>query len=70
MSTLVCAVLVTAVANAQQTWIVDPNGGGNFTQLAAAIIAATAGDTIVLRGCGQYPGVTISKALAFVGESP
>lgn len=56
---------------AQQTWIVDPSGTGNFTDLQVAINTAASGDTLLLRGGGHYVGnYTWAKHLALVGEPP
>lgn len=65
-------VAAAAAAVAQQTWIVDPSGSGNFTSPAAAIAAASPGDTIRLRGGGQYTttSFTVDKRLAILGEGP
>lgn len=51
---------------AQQTWIVDAGGGGNFTDLPAAILAAAPGDTLVVRA-GSYTGASIDRALRILG---
>ncbi len=58
-----------AALNAQTTWIVDPNGGGNFTDLGAAIAAASHDDTLLIRG-GVYPAQNVNKQLHFIGGGP
>lgn len=47
-------------AHAQQTWIVDANGGGNFTTLDPALDIAASGDEIVIRGGGTFPNLYIA----------
>ncbi|MGE3172045.1 MAG: hypothetical protein AB7O97_05415 [Planctomycetota bacterium] len=63
---------------AQRTWIVDKysRGGEDFDNLPAAVAAASAGDTILLRATGTDPvldgyatgGISISEGLTIVGE--
>lgn len=59
---LSCPVLI-----AQNVWIVDPTGAGNFTSISAAQVAATPGDTLVIRG--TVPGVPLTKSLHVIVES-
>lgn len=66
---MVAGVGFVAALNAQTTWIVDPNGGGNFTDLGAAIAAASHDDTLLIRG-GVYPPQIVNKQLHFVGDGP
>ncbi|MBL8898081.1 MAG: hypothetical protein JNM84_10665 [Planctomycetes bacterium] len=47
-------------AHAQQTWIVDASGGGNFTTLDPALDIAASGDEIVIRGGGTFPNLYIA----------
>lgn len=72
MSRLVGGLFLLGLASnplpAQQTWIVDPNGTGHFTDLAPAIAAAFPGDTLLLLGGNHQGGHTIDKTLAIVGE--
>ena len=70
---LALAVLLVAPAQAaaQTTWIVDAaNGpGANFTTIPAAVRAASAGDTILVRPASAgYAGATISKGIYLLGE--
>ncbi len=44
------------------TLVVDPNGGGTYTSLQAAIDAAAPGDVISVRG-GTYSTITLTKPL-------
>jgi hypothetical protein len=46
--------------------VVDPGGGGAFTELQAAIDAAVDGDVIVVAG-GCYRGIVVDKPLSIVG---
>lgn len=50
-----------------QALVVDPGGGGNFTQLQPAIDAAAPGAIILVRG-GSYDPVRIDKSLTILGE--
>ena len=80
VSRVVVALLcVVAQIAAQQTWRVHPNGGSgiHFTDLPAAVAAASAGDTIMLIGDNQWPigfrytcDVTIDKPLTIMSASP
>jgi hypothetical protein len=60
---------LTLAAPAQQTWIVDPNGGGHFTTVVAAIAAAAPGDTILIRGGTYGQNHVIDKTLHIVGDA-
>ncbi len=63
--------LSAAALGAQQSWIVDPNGTGQFTSLAPAIAASNPGDLILLRGGGSYSAVhLVDKPLQIIGEGP
>ena len=59
-----------AALTAQQTWIVDPTGTGHFTNLGAAIPAAAAGDTLLLRGGVDDGSYVLDRRLHVVGETP
>ncbi|MCR9245861.1 MAG: hypothetical protein NXI31_12585 [bacterium] len=61
--------LVCSPVLAQQTWVVDPNGGGDFTDLQVAFNTVSAGDTVLVRD-GNYTGVvTLDKPLTVIGDS-
>jgi hypothetical protein len=62
----VIAVLCGSIA-AQQTWIVDVNGSGNFTSLAPAIAAASPGDILLIRP-GHYGVVSLNKQLSLLAD--
>ncbi|MCC6783622.1 MAG: hypothetical protein IT457_12335 [Planctomycetes bacterium] len=64
---LLLAVLA-ASSRAQQTWIVDAAGGGNFTDLPPAVDAASPGDTIEVRA-GDYSAPVIRRALIVRGAN-
>ncbi|MFO1078797.1 MAG: hypothetical protein U1E73_13830 [Planctomycetota bacterium] len=69
LRTLASLALCTAAA-AQNTWIVDPNGTGNFTTLGAAIAAAAPFDVVILRGGGYHLGTSVvSKPLSILGDN-
>jgi hypothetical protein len=59
---------IAPVLAAQQTWIVDQSGGGNFTDFPPAEAAARHGDTIVVRAGTYYLGASTGKALTTLGE--
>lgn len=56
---------------AQTTWVVDAAGGPgtHFTTIQAAVNAASAGDTILVRpATNGYAGATISKGVYLLGD--
>lgn len=59
--------LLSALATAQSTIIVDAAGGGHFTAIQPAVDAAQPGDLIRIKH-GEYQGATINKALRLLGE--
>jgi len=72
-----CASLAATAAalGAQTTWVVDlANGAGShFRDLPAAVAAASAGDTILVRAAdplfwGRYAPFSTNKGLTIVGE--
>lgn len=49
-----------------QTYVIDPSGAGDFTDLPQAVAAAAPGDTLWLQP-GQYSPTTIQKELTLIG---
>ena len=58
---LLCAALPCQVI------VVNPSGGGNFTDLQAAINAAPTDAVIHVVG-GSYPPITITRSITIVGN--
>lgn len=74
MRTMIPVFLAALPLGAQQTWLVNCNGGPgvDFVDLPAAVAAAAPGDTILLNmACGcqffGYSAATIDKPLRIVG---
>ena len=67
---LVCVVCVLGmVAPAQAATItVDVGGGADWTTIAAAVSAATAGDTINILSDITESGILVNKSLTFTGQ--
>lgn len=63
---------VSAWAGSGDTYVVDANGGGQYTSISAAVNAATGGETISIKN-GEYTETSRinigSKRLSFIGES-
>jgi hypothetical protein len=74
MKSIALGVVVCAnVLLGQQTWVVDVEGNGDFTSLAAAVQAASAGDTVLLTYWSGLPNawnLTLSKGLTIIAASP
>lgn len=51
------------------TYIVDASGGGDFTDLPPAILAAVQGDVLLVKD-GVYSGISLDKRLVILGEGP
>jgi len=70
---LIGATLALAVStgSAQQVWTVDANGGGDFTDIPAAIAAAADGDRIVVDPANgfQYAAFTLNRGLVIRATS-
>lgn len=58
--------LVATSAFAQRTLVVDASGGGQFTEIQQAVLAANPGDTILVRP-GLYNGFEVGKGVGIVG---
>ena len=67
--TVLGSCLVTTVAVAQTTWIVDdtPGPGVSFTSLPAAVAAAASGDTLLVAPGSYEPFQVAGKSLAIFG---
>jgi hypothetical protein len=63
------ALLLASAPALATTWIVDASGGpgSQFTDIGAAINAASPGDVILVLP-GTYPGFATSKGLAIIGQ--
>jgi len=61
-----CLVL-SSLTHAQRVIVVDPNGGGDYTQLQQAIDAVSSGTRIRVIG-GTYGPITIAKSLTILGD--
>lgn len=55
---------------AQEVWIVDEGGGGDFEALQPAIEAASSGDTILVRDAPYTELVSICKGVQVIDEDP
>ena len=70
LSAGVLAVLLLACvgAAAGATWVVDDDGGADFTSIQVAVDAAGAGDTIEVRSGTYYENVDVGKRLTLRGD--
>ena len=60
-------VVVAAALPAQRTWIVDRDGGGDFSDLPAAVAVATHDDVLVVRA-GTYSPFATDQGIAVLGQ--
>lgn len=68
---LLAALVSWASIAAQQTLVVDPGGGGQFTDLAVALAAAQAGDIVLLRGGGIHAGnYRVAQPITLTADPP
>jgi hypothetical protein len=65
--TVALALSAAALAAQGRTWIVDAAGGGQFTDLPAAEVAAAHGDLLEVRP-GLYSPFQTSKGIAVLGQ--
>ncbi|NIA11877.1 MAG: hypothetical protein GWP10_19660 [Nitrospiraceae bacterium] len=65
---VLAVLLACAGAAAGGTWVVDDDGGADFTSIQAAVDAASAGDTIEVRSGTYVENVDVDKRLTLVGE--
>lgn len=64
---LVFAACTARAGVAQTTWTVDAAGGAQFTTIAAAVQAASDGDTILVLPGTYATGFTLTKGISIVG---
>lgn len=67
LAALLVALATTPVARAT-TYVVDASGGGNFTTIQAAVLAAAAGDVLIVLP-GAYGAFVLDRDLAIVGAT-
>jgi len=60
--------VITPVA-AGATWYVDDDGGSDFTSIQAAVNAASAGDTIIVRDGTYIENVDVGKSITLKSEN-
>ena len=51
------------------TFVVDGNGGGDYTTISAAVSAATGGETIFIKNGNYTESLTFTNSVNIVGES-
>lgn len=51
---------------AQATWIVDPSGAGDFTEIRSAVAAAAPGDRVLVRA-GTYAPFVLDRGIQVIG---
>lgn len=61
------ACVILSGAFAQQTFVVDSSGGGQFTEVPPAIAAAAPGDTILVRA-GNYGSFLVDKGVRLLAD--
>ncbi|MCD6100247.1 MAG: right-handed parallel beta-helix repeat-containing protein, partial [Candidatus Marinimicrobia bacterium] len=69
---IICAVILVlyfAGTASAKTWYVDDDGGADFTRIQDAIIAASAGDTIIVRDGNYTENVDVNKRLTIRSEN-
>jgi hypothetical protein len=64
--------LSMAPLTGQVTWIVDAQGGGSFTTIQAAVMAANDGDIVLVRPTATYDWTlqVVAKGLSVLGAGP
>jgi parallel beta-helix repeat protein len=60
---------INATVPGPKTWYVDDSGGADFTTIQAAVNAAAAGDTIIVRDGTYAENVVVSKSLVIQSEN-
>ncbi|MBP7332120.1 MAG: PKD domain-containing protein, partial [Firmicutes bacterium] len=60
---------ITVTTPEPQTWYVDDSGGADFTTIQAAVTAARAGDTIIVKDGAYTENVVVEKSLVIKSEN-
>lgn len=63
----VLLVAAASASHAQTQWVVDASGGGDFTDLQAAITQAAPGDVLRILP-GNYAAAELTKSLSLIGN--
>ena len=64
---LLFIVIFPNIAFAQNTWIVDQSGSGDFTAIQACIDTASAGDTCLVKAGIYYENITMKSGVTIQG---
>jgi parallel beta-helix repeat protein len=67
LPTVILPAVATAVVST--TWYVDDSGGADFTTIQAAVDAASAGDTIIVKDGTYVENVAIAKSLTIQSQN-
>lgn len=60
---------ITVTEAGPHTWYVDDSGGADFTAIQAAVTAANAGDTIIVKDGTYNENITVDKSLVIESEN-
>ena len=60
---------ITVTEAGSRTWYVDDSGGADFTTIQAAVTAANAGDTIIVKDGTYNENITVDKSLVIQSEN-
>ena len=67
LARFICIVCLASSVNAQQLWVVDDDGPGDFVDVKDAVLAASDGDTILVSEGSYSPFVIDNKSLTIQG---